>query len=200
MGTKIARFRPELLPSPSAFYPRELRNIGRRSPKGWVRALCPFHPDTHASFEVNLQTGGFYCFSCGEKGGDLIDFLRKRDGVCFKTAAQLLGAWDKSQVITACQVRELQRRGEDRRYAHEARIAEERGKRLKAREWLHFLEHLYDQDSERLSQLRRGSPGQFPGEEEACWEFMSEMLPAIRRAETNYRRIAELRLEEFAGD
>ena len=99
----------------------------------------------------------------------------------------------KSQVITACQVRELQRRGEDRRYAHEAQIAEERGKRLKAREWLHFLEHLYDQDSERLSQLRRGSPGQFPGEEEACWEFMSEMLPAIRRAETNYRRIAELK-------
>ena len=50
-----------------------------------MRALCPFHPDRHPSLAVNLQTGGFYCFSCGERGGGLIDFLMN-DGVSFKEA------------------------------------------------------------------------------------------------------------------
>jgi len=188
------RFRPELLPTPSNFYSRELRRMGRKSSRGWVRALCPFHLDRNPSLAVNLQTGGFYCFACGEKGGDPIDFLMKRNGVSFKVAAQLLGAWDESRAISARQIRELLKRNEDRRQADEARIAEERSHRLKVRDWLHFLEHLNDQDSARLSQLRQGFPEQFPGEEEACWEFLSSCLPLIRSAEAEYLRLAGVSL------
>ena len=95
-------FRPELLPSPAAFYTHELRKMGRKNFRGWVLALCPFHPDRHPSLSVNLETSGFYCFSCGEKGGDIVGFLMKRDGVLFKEAAQSLGVWHEDHTLSAC--------------------------------------------------------------------------------------------------
>lgn len=86
------RFSRELLPPPATFYARELSKLSRPS-RGWARAICPFHKDRNPSLSVNLQTGGFLCFSCQAKGGSVIDFLMLRDGIDFKTAAKLLGAW-----------------------------------------------------------------------------------------------------------
>lgn len=40
--------------------------------QGRYLALCPFHEDTHESFRI-LDGGGFTCFACGAKGGDVID-------------------------------------------------------------------------------------------------------------------------------
>jgi hypothetical protein len=79
---------------PAAFYQSELPNIP--TPKGWGWAdggLCPFHKDTRrGNFRVNLDTGAFRCFSCGAKGGDVIAFLRLRDGLTFPEALQRLSA------------------------------------------------------------------------------------------------------------
>ena len=53
--------------------------------------LCPFHADTRPnSFFVNLETGGYVCFSCGAKGGDLFSFLVARDGCTLREALDYL--------------------------------------------------------------------------------------------------------------
>jgi len=40
------------------------------------RGLCPFHPDHHASFSVNVSANYWHCFAgCG--GGSIIDFWTK---------------------------------------------------------------------------------------------------------------------------
>ena len=49
--------------------------------------LCPFHADKRAgSFVVNKTSGAFKCFSCGEAGGDVIDFHMKANQLSFKDA------------------------------------------------------------------------------------------------------------------
>src|SRR5437016_5544975 len=52
--------------------------------------LCPFHVDKNPSFSVNESKQVFYCHGCGESG-DVIDFVRKLDGVNFKDACAALG-------------------------------------------------------------------------------------------------------------
>jgi hypothetical protein len=46
-------------------------------------AQCPFHNDRKPS--MNIRNNFFYCHACGESG-DVIDFVRKRDGLSFKQA------------------------------------------------------------------------------------------------------------------
>jgi DNA primase len=79
------------LPAPADYYQRAgLRLIGRGA---WRSALCPFHDDHRPSLRVNVESGGFRCMVCGARGGDVIDFHRRRHGVSFSTAAKALGAW-----------------------------------------------------------------------------------------------------------
>jgi len=42
--------------------------------------LCPFHNDTHPSFEVYPHTQSWFCYGC-QKGGSLIDYVIYRDGI-----------------------------------------------------------------------------------------------------------------------
>lgn len=75
------------------FYLREqgLHQLIHKSGQWAVAGLCPFHKDSSVgSFKVNLETGGFICFSCGEKGGDIISFLQKRDNLSFREALEQL--------------------------------------------------------------------------------------------------------------
>lgn len=52
--------------------------------------LCPFHDDNNPnSFFVNLDTGAFYCFSCGAKG-DLIKLVQEIKSLDFKQALSFL--------------------------------------------------------------------------------------------------------------
>ena len=81
-----------VLPSALWFWEGEFGSLGWGG-KGWRRVLCPFHRDRHPSLSVNTGSGGFYCFACGAKGGDLVAYVMLRDGVDFKTAAQMLNAW-----------------------------------------------------------------------------------------------------------
>ena len=62
----------------------DLQRVGRR----W-RGLCPFHSEKTPSFYVHEEKG-FYCFGCQEHG-DVIDFIRKIEGVSFKEALSRLG-------------------------------------------------------------------------------------------------------------
>ncbi|MGK5090540.1 CHC2 zinc finger domain-containing protein, partial [Deltaproteobacteria bacterium TL4] len=52
--------------------------------KEW-KGLCPFHQEQTPSFSVNPEKGVWNCLGC-HQGGDLIDFIRKKEGVDFTTA------------------------------------------------------------------------------------------------------------------
>jgi DNA primase len=82
--------------APLDFYLRE--QVGMREPRqtiGWVDGgLCPFHDDRHTGdFRVELDSGAFICFACEAKGGDIIDFLRLRDGLSFREAMRVLSEY-----------------------------------------------------------------------------------------------------------
>lgn len=51
--------------------------------------LCPFHEDKNPSLSVDKEKGLFHCFGCGA-GGDVFDFVMKKQGVEFKEALALL--------------------------------------------------------------------------------------------------------------
>ena len=68
-------------------YGIDLKKTGK-SYKGY----CPFHEDTKSpSLSITPSENLWQCFGCGS-GGDVIDFIRKHDGISFKEAvAQLTG-------------------------------------------------------------------------------------------------------------
>ena len=56
-------------------------------------ATCPFHDDEHESLQITRDgehAGEWKCFVCGDKGGDIIAFLQKRDGLTFPEALEEL--------------------------------------------------------------------------------------------------------------
>ena len=70
--------------SPLEFFQVEI-NLKSNRGHGWVDGgLCLFHDDKcPGSFYISLDTGGFNCFACGARGGDIMDFLQLRDEVTF---------------------------------------------------------------------------------------------------------------------
>jgi DNA primase len=50
---------------------------------------CPFHDDETPSLVVYPETRSFYCFGCGASG-DVIDFVRRTQGVGFRAALERL--------------------------------------------------------------------------------------------------------------
>jgi len=186
----IARqhFRPELLPAPRNFYEREFGRLSRPS-RGWASCKCPFHESgggrrkRSRSFAVNLGTGAFNCFHCGAKG-DLIKFVMLRDGLDFKAAAQVLGAWDESpSPETLRKVAERERE----RQAEELRRAEERRRRLELCGHLHAAISLEREISNQLDALHRAG-----GDEDPCWELLSLLLDYERECDRQYCRFAGL--------
>lgn len=87
-----SRFHRSRLPDPASYYEKHLPEV-RNKGKGWVSVRCPFHEDTSPSLAVNLAHGGFRCFGCGARGGDILDFHRLLKSLSFKEAADALGAW-----------------------------------------------------------------------------------------------------------
>jgi DNA primase len=59
--------------------------------KGTFRALCPLHADSDPSLLIDDRDGHFHCFGC-QAHGDVIDFVRRRDGVTFVEACSRLTA------------------------------------------------------------------------------------------------------------
>lgn len=86
-------FLREQLPEPLQYYEKELPDLTVRGE--WAQACCCFHRDTNPSLSVNVESGGFLCFACGAKGGDVLAFHRLRYELSFRDAAIKLGAWRK---------------------------------------------------------------------------------------------------------
>lgn len=77
---------------PAEFYRVELPTMPLSKGHEWCDGgLCPLHEDHHAgSFQVNLTTGQFNCFSCKKKGRDIIAFTQLKHGLSFAEALQKL--------------------------------------------------------------------------------------------------------------
>jgi DNA primase len=65
-------------------YGIELKRAGRN-----LKALCPFHQEKTASFNVNAEGQYFKCFGCG-KSGDVFTFVMLHERVEFPDALRLL--------------------------------------------------------------------------------------------------------------
>jgi DNA primase len=51
--------------------------------------LCPFHEERVPSFTVYPNTGTFHCYGCGKRG-DVINFLREKEGMNFNQSLDAL--------------------------------------------------------------------------------------------------------------
>lgn len=71
--------------------------------QGWM-ARCPFHDDSTASMSVDPEKSLWHCFGC-QKGGDILTFLRERDGLTHSQAVQaaqaMLGQLPESKPTAA---------------------------------------------------------------------------------------------------
>lgn len=85
-------FRRDCLPSPLDYYASQ--GLALRGRGAWRDALCLFHPDTHPSLRVNVNSGAFRCMACGASGGDVLAYHMRRHGLRFVDAAKELGAWE----------------------------------------------------------------------------------------------------------
>jgi hypothetical protein len=193
----IARnyFDRSLIPPAKTFYERELGQLGRPDRKGWAAANCPFHRSkTGRSFSINLDSGGFHCFGCDAKGGDVISFAEKRYGLSFKDACIQLGCWLSKgpDAETQKRLREQREARERQRKEDEERKEQSRQQRIAARDELHGLENQYSAAGIRLGQLLRGQRQRYRGEQELGWWFLVDLLPRIRIVESRYRRLAGL--------
>lgn len=84
-------FDKSLLPKVIDYYTQQFTQL-KIKPE-WTSVCCPFHEDHKPSLSLNLQTGGFFCFGCQARGGDIIDFHRRRYRLNFIETVNFFGAW-----------------------------------------------------------------------------------------------------------
>ncbi|MGE3855786.1 MAG: DNA primase [Dehalococcoidia bacterium] len=65
-------------------YAPNLKNAGRT----W-KARSPFHSEKTPSFNVDPERGTWHCFGACSTGGDVIEFVRRKEGLDFKEALRL---------------------------------------------------------------------------------------------------------------
>lgn len=88
------KFDRGLLPDPASYYSQQFPNL--RVNSEWTKVICPFHDDHEPSLSINTVFGGFRCWACGAKGGDVLAFQMQKYNQTFKEAAIALGAWRQS--------------------------------------------------------------------------------------------------------
>lgn len=84
------RFNRDLLPSPLDYYAHKVDGW-KMSGSHRAKCKCPFRSENTASMFIDLTTGAFKCFSCGE-GGDMVKFHMLYTGLDFVDACTDLGA------------------------------------------------------------------------------------------------------------
>jgi DNA primase len=195
----IQRFDRTALPSAESFYRHELGELGRPDRKGWAKpkAGCPFHNSkSKKSFSINLQHGGYFCFGCSAKGGDVVSFVMQRDHVDFRRAAERLGAWKD---LNTDDRRRIQREQLDRdaMRVRTARLnAEAKRDRIAARDLVHLLEKLQTDASKKLADLERATPGIESHTKDQLLVTLCLLVDRIRDADREYRKLAGLEQEE----
>ena len=66
---------------------------------GRVRqGICPFHEEAEGSFTVYADSERYYCFGCGE-GGDVLDFIRRTEGLSLPEAIRRLDGLPARAVV-----------------------------------------------------------------------------------------------------
>ncbi len=75
--------RLDIVETISSYVP-ELRQLGR----SW-KARCPFHQERTPSFVVDPARGSWHCFGACATGGDVIEFVRRVEGLDFREALRL---------------------------------------------------------------------------------------------------------------
>jgi hypothetical protein len=86
------RFDRARFPDPVAHFEKTLGSL-RFNGAGWAQVNCPFHgPDRKPSLSLH-RNGGFQCFACGAKGGDVLEFEHLLTGRDRRAIAQDWGAW-----------------------------------------------------------------------------------------------------------
>ena len=164
------------LPPPETFYRQEFDRLPRPS-RGWVQVRCVFHDDRRPSLSLNLHQGHFFCHSCGVKGGDVVSFLMQRDGLSFRRACERLRAWTDGSAESQ---RELERSRQERKRlqsAAETIEAEAKRLRLQSRDYLHTLDRIDREVSDRL---------QHDPQEDVYWQILGLLPHERRRATAEY--------------
>lgn len=80
-------------------------------PRRW-QGLCPFHQDRRPSLLVDEADEHFHCFGCGAHG-DVIDFVRRREGLGFAEACRRLSGIEGTPQRRPAAPDEHDRRWED---------------------------------------------------------------------------------------
>jgi DNA primase len=88
---KFRRFDRVLLPNIVDYYRQQFPSL-RIKPE-WTAVCCPFHQDHKPSLSINLVSGGFHCFSCSARGGDIIAFHMRRYQMTFLETVSFFEAW-----------------------------------------------------------------------------------------------------------
>jgi hypothetical protein len=184
--TPAQRFRPDRLPPADVFYAEALGKLSRPA-QGWVRGNCPFHESrSKKSFAVNLDFGGFCCFYCGTKGGDIVAFVMERDGIDFVTAAKKLGCWDDTAKPTRLQkvvvVRDLILDFKIDGTKYTASVHDD------DRDFIHLLRRIFHRAKDRLGELHRGGLERSEDETELQWQLMADSFDLIRSGEMSSER------------
>ena len=91
MRNKSRYFDKSLLPAVTNYYQGQFKNL--KITMKWTLVLCPFHEDTKPSLSIHLVSGGFHCFACGIRGGDIVAFQMQRYQMSFSEAVSFFGAW-----------------------------------------------------------------------------------------------------------
>lgn len=85
-------FNRAYLPDTVNYY--EAEGLKLTGPGRWKNTMCIFHSGSD-SMRINLQSGGYCCMNCGEKGGDVLAYHMAAHGMDFIQAAKALGAWQE---------------------------------------------------------------------------------------------------------
>jgi hypothetical protein len=171
-------YRPDQL-NASQFWGAELEGKRTRVSRGWIKTQCPFHRGKSGlSFAANVENGSWVCWGgCGK--GDLISFVRKRYGLSFVDACRYLKAWDgdssfQPQPKAAVPFLTLDFAIEGEQYSVSVRDEPKYEARIR---------RFYCDARERLTELLRGNPEEYPGETESCWESCAIFHDEIRELE-----------------
>ena len=92
------RFVHSRLPNAVAYYEKHFGRL-HFNVAGWAQVHCVFHgPDREPSLSLH-RDGGFKCFACDARGGDIIEFAHKLTGRDRRAIAQGWGAWSGTPII-----------------------------------------------------------------------------------------------------
>lgn len=83
-----------------------------------LKGLCPFHKEKSPSFNVNADTGRFYCFGC-QASGDAFAFVMQTEGLTFVEAVRHLADRAGIAIVESRSPREVSEEAEARRRKQE---------------------------------------------------------------------------------